>query len=248
MLDIKQCIPDEITEEADKQFIIKQRSKLQASAYKKIMEKKFENIINLQLKLGEGDKFLQYLHGYEAELYKRLEEKTETEFRPYIWLTLRPQNVTFKEFKKCVDKLMSKKWIKNYMYVYEQVGMTHEEVGKGFHAHFIIYKGTKKQSDCTREIHNTVKHVIDLDDKQSWRWCNINFIPEKFRNTKIKYIYGKKEYTDQNAKNIKQYFDRIFRDQNGLEQYYKSDDFEIPINLESYNDSEAKCDGDEDDI
>ena len=41
-----------------------------------------KSIINLQAKLGEADNtFIQYLHDTEAQLYKKLEEKNETEYR-----------------------------------------------------------------------------------------------------------------------------------------------------------------------
>ena len=168
---------------------------------------------------------------------------------PWIWLTLRPEKILINDFKKLNTKLLSKKWITNYLYVYEQTGKTEEEIGKGLHCHYLIYKGVKKQSDCIREIQNTVKNYIDVYDQNSWRWCNIKFIPAKFKNTKINYMLGKKRNTPlHNDKEIKQYYDRVFRDQYGLEEYYKSEEFTIPENIELYNDLEAICDEDEDDI
>lgn len=236
--------------EDEKQYIINRRNNRKSKTIYKVEEQLLIENIRTSLSLGIcQDKYLQHIYDQNAILKQELAKKYEKEMSPWIWLTLRPEKISLNDFKKINTKMLSKKWIKTYLYVYEQTGKTEEEIGKGLHCHYLIYKGVKKQSDCIREIQNTVKNYIDVFNINSWRWCNINFIPEKFKNTKINYMLGKKRNTPKDPhKEIKQYYDRVYRDQNGLKEYYKTDDFEIPENIGSYNDLEAICDEDDDDI
>lgn len=212
---------------------------LQIKAYREFYKKQYMEFLRLQMLCGKGDKGLIELFNQTNELRKELENKVETDCRPWMWITLRPSNISFTQFKEVINKLMSKKWIQTYIYVYEQTGMTEEEAGKGFHFHALIYKGTKRQQQCINEISNTCKYIFDMNHPQLDRFFHIRFIPQKYLKTKLKYILGHKEYSDQNDKNIKQKVDRVFRDRYALEEYYKSDTFEIPDDIEFYNDSSA---------
>lgn len=224
-------------DEEDKQYVLQKRNKIIMKAYNKKLEQILLENFTLKCQLGTADAFLQDIYNENAILRKQLIEKTECEARPYIWLTIRPSNITFKEFEKVINKMMSKKWIKTYLYVYEQTGVTEQEIGKGFHFHGLIYKGTKRNQQCIDEFRNTLKHIIDLDSKYVNNFFNLNFIPIKYVKTKINYMLGHKQSSHENVKDIKQKYDRPFRDQYGIQQYYKSEDFEIPNDIQFYTDS-----------
>lgn len=220
------------------------RQSLKTKAYREFYKKQYMEFLRLQMLCGKGDKELIELFNQTNELRQELEKKVETTCRPWMWITIRPSNISFREFKEVMNKMMSKKWIQTYLYVYEQTGMTEEEAGKGFHFHGLIYKGAKRQQQCINEVQNTCKLLFDFAHPAIDKFFHIRFIPLKYLKTKVRYILGHKEYSEQNDKNIKQKIDRIFRERYGLEEYYKSDDFEIPDDIEFYNDSESILDED----
>jgi hypothetical protein len=58
--------------------------------------------------------------------------------------------------------MMSKKWITNYLYVYEQRGGDEAELGKGFHFHCILEKPkSKAYSHMITELSNSANAVCD---------------------------------------------------------------------------------------
>jgi hypothetical protein len=58
--------------------------------------------------------------------------------------------------------MMSKKWITNYLYVYEQRGEDEAELGKGFHFHCILEKPkSKPYSHMITELSNSANAVCN---------------------------------------------------------------------------------------
>ena len=134
----------------------------------------------------------------------------------YIWITINPNpQIVLLDFIAKMNKLMSKKWITNYLYVYEQRGENLSELGKGFHFHLILEKPkTKAYTHIVREIANSANSVCDSS--------NFNFfcckaMSDEEKERKIIYITGIKADT---AKHLKQSMDVIWRKNNNLLSHY----------------------------
>jgi len=146
-------------------------------------------------------------------IIKQEEIKNKTK---YIFLTINPNaQITLLEFIKTIEKMMTKSWITNYLYVIEQRGETLEELGKGFHFHLILEKPqAKSYQHMIRELSNTANKVCDTSN---FHFFNIKNISEEEKERKIQYITGTKADA---AKHKKQEMDIIFRKNNNLLSYY----------------------------
>lgn len=135
---------------------------------------------------------------------------------PYIFLTINPNpNVTIGEFVKVITRMMSKTWIVNYLYVYEQRGEDEGECGKGFHFHAIIKKPDNLvPSHIQRELASSIKKVCDTS---CIHFFNIKNISEEEKDRKIIYITGSKA---DEQKHLKQQMDIPFRNNNDLKSFY----------------------------
>lgn len=153
----------------------------------------------------------------DAERYSYLKRQEELkENCKYIFLTINPNpHITLLDFLGKINKMMTKKWITNYLYVFEQRGETLEELGKGFHFHLILEKPkTKKYSEMLRELANSANAVTD---SSNYNFFNIKNISEEEKERKIKYLTGRKA---DDSKHLKQDMDIIFRKNNNLLSYY----------------------------
>jgi len=153
----------------------------------------------------------------EKERYEFLRKSEEIkENYKYIFLTINPNpQITLLDFINKINKMMSKKWITNYLYVYEQRGESLGEIGKGFHFHLILEKPkTKKYSEMLRELSNSANAVCD---SSSYNFFNIKSISEEEKERKIVYITGRKA---DETKHLKQDMDIIWRQQNNLLSHY----------------------------
>lgn len=134
----------------------------------------------------------------------------------YIFLTINPNpHITLQDFIKTCEKMMSKPWIQNYLYVYEQRGETLEDCGKGFHFHAIIEKPSNKSyKHIVREMSSSANRLCDTSN---YHFYNLKNITEEEKERKIQYITGRKADT---SKHAKQDMDIPFRERNKLLSYY----------------------------
>lgn len=149
-----------------------------------------------------------------------LGEKVENNInKPYIWLCVNPNSTyTFNEFKALVQKMVSKVWLKSYVYVYEQRGITEQEAGKGFHLHAIIKRPEdKKPSHCIRELSNTFKKCCDVSN---YHFFQTKFIDEDEYQRKLEYILGLKDSNEENQKDLKQNIDKYWRGKYLIKPFY----------------------------
>jgi hypothetical protein len=125
--------------------------------------------------------------------------------------------ITLDMIKKTIDKLISKKWIENALYVYEQRGTNEEELGKGIHVHILLYKGDKRYSQFHREFSNTLKNICDVSNSHIF-----NVLPclERDIPKRMNYILGTKKELQGDNKTDKQKMDVIWRNREGIEKYY----------------------------
>lgn len=224
--------------EDDKHILLKRFDNIQRKAIDEYTKKLIMENMRLKCSLNLDNSYIQDIYDENANMRLELLKKNENPINQWIWLTVRPPEfVTFMEFKKQVDKMITKKWLKTYLYVYEQTGMTDKEIGYGKHLHILINRHTKKQSHAETEIRNTFKAWFDYDKPEANHYFNYNNIHENFVKTKICYMLGNKETTKENNKDIKQHYDRLFRKKMYLKDYYKSEDFILPEDIQFYNNS-----------
>lgn len=160
-------------------------------------------------------------------IFKDCKDKVEKFNTRYIFLTVNPEpTITLKMFRDICEKAISKVWINNYIYVIEQRGNNDEEIGRGFHAHFIIDKEEKKHHEAVRELKNTFKKVCDVSYSCVF---NIRNIKVEQLSRFIKYICGIKA---QEFKQPKQLIDVKFRDINHIAAYYAKGELVKMINEE----------------
>jgi hypothetical protein len=135
---------------------------------------------------------------------------------PYLWFTVNPNpNITVHEFISIMNKMMTKPWIVNYLYVYEQRGESEGECGKDYHFHAIIKKPTNKSyAHILRELSSSANRVCDTSVSN---FLNLKNISEEEKERKIIYITGRK--TDP-LKWLKQDMDIIFREKERLLSFY----------------------------
>lgn len=153
-----------------------------------------------------------------AEKYahiQRIEEiKNKTK---YIFLSINPDtaNITLPEFVRCMEKMMSKAWLTNYLYVFEQRGETLADCGKGYHFHAIIEKPKNKSYvHIVRELSSTANKVCD---SSNYHYFNLENISDAEKDRKIVYITGRKADP---SKWAKQDMDIPFRINNNLKSCY----------------------------
>lgn len=137
----------------------------------------------------------------------------------YLWLTVNPSpDCSFDTFMQIVGRMVQKKWLKSYVYVYEQRGVNQDELGKGFHIHAIIKKPEDKSpAHCIRELSSTFKKCCDVSN---YHLFNTKWIDQEEYNRKLGYILGQKESTPENNKVMKQEMDKQWRLVRSLQPYY----------------------------
>lgn len=143
---------------------------------------------------------------------------TRKQVKPYthLFITVNPPPTLLLDiFINTINKTLSKNWIEGYIYVIEQRGENEEELGKGFHTHILIkLTHHKKQSEINREIKNTWKKILDIDN---YHILNIKFIDNDEQKRKQGYILGEKA---EEIKHLKQKMDIVYRQNNNLKQFY----------------------------
>ena len=151
------------------------------------------------------------------EKYKYLQKQEEIkENSKYVFITINPNAfITLLDFINKIDKMMSKKWITNYLYVYEQRGESLTDLGKGFHFHCILEKPkTKAYAHMIRELSNSANSVCDTSN---FHFFNIKSISEEECQRKIIYLIGAKA---DEAKHLKQSMDIVWRKKENILSHY----------------------------
>uniref|UniRef100_UPI00404767B9 hypothetical protein n=1 Tax=Aliarcobacter sp. TaxID=2321116 RepID=UPI00404767B9 len=115
-----------------------------------------------KLEIREGkinnDKLIRIYEGYKKNI--------DTRYGNVLFVTVNPRpDVSLIEFKKAMNKFLSKVWVQSYYMVYEQRGVDETEQGKGFHSHILLWKpDNKKSHEVIRETKNTFKNVCSVDN------------------------------------------------------------------------------------
>lgn len=153
-------------------------------------------------------------------LSKELERKEKMENNQdtynYVFITYNPpEYVELSDLVKYTQRVALKKWVKGYLYVYEQRGETLMDI-HGKHCHMLLHFDDKPKSHICREIANTVKKIVDTSNPSL---LNIKFIQKDEMLRKVTYLIGQKA---DEAKHAKQLNDIQWRLENCLLPYYFS--------------------------
>lgn len=186
---------------------------LQSEVLKMMYKKYYSEIVRNSLKQRqyEGTKLQEV---YDTVMVLRKEETVGQ----YYFITICPyEDIKIEEFQKVMEKVLKKKWMKSYLYVYEQRQSEKEKPFTGIHVHMLVKRIEIAKSDVIREVYNTCKNIVG--SKQS---IDVKLLKtQQDLDVRINYLLGKKSTEE---KQLKQEIDKIFRCQYGLEQYYLQDD------------------------
>ncbi len=163
---------------------------------------------------------------YSDELIEQIEDVYKDDFKDwigerqsnrykYIMFTINPkEGVNVEEFLKKIKKMLTKKWIKQYLYCIEW----RSECMTGMHAHIKCWICDKKNPyHCKREVYNTFKYLVG----------NKSHVHPRYSNRKgcfDDYINGIK---DGKPKEFSEY-DRNSRKLLGIPNVFKSNAAEKP--------------------
>jgi len=141
----------------------------------------------------------------------------------WMFITINPKDtVSIKNIMKCMEKLVSKKWITQYIYVLEQRSVGDEDV-KGVHVHLLLNRNGKKPAALKMEIKNTCVKICDVSNPHI---LNFKYLPtDKDVCQSYNYITGTKSDVEKHPKQVK---DQFFREYYNIDPYYKSELLEIP--------------------
>lgn len=191
-------------------------SKLRDSARDELYKILYKKKINMECSMNIcNDNSIQMLYD-EVQLLKE-QNNRETSQQYYYWITFNPkEDITLTQLKKFADKLLSKKWITDAIYNYEQRGKTLEECGKGMHIHMLILRNKFHTTHAKRETYNTFKKLTGIP-KDIFDVKCFKAIPYSWGKDKIDYLQGKKWDEE---KDCMVEMDAVFRQKNNLSTYY----------------------------
>ena len=154
------------------------------------------------------------------EITTQIGENKTTE---YIFITINPKkSIAFETFQEFISgkkqNLLSKKWIKDYIYCYEQRSEIENDY-HGYHLHMVLKRNNKKMFDIRKEFKSTLKSIMDVDNPHCLNFKNIK--DEADLKRRLNYITNSKKDTE---KHKKQYNDVFFRKQYDLKDHYKDND------------------------
>lgn len=179
---------------------------LYTKAVKKVMSKYYEQYVADQVESGAPSDPIT------SELISAIMSKKKACTSSHCFVTINPVSlISFSEFQRAVEKAMSKKWITDYLYAYEQRSDSLDSV-HGYHVHILFKRNDKAPSQIRNEFNNTFKHIVGHT-----RSIDIQFDSSKMYKNRISYILGNKKDKE---KLVKTNVDVLWRQSIGLQPYY----------------------------
>jgi len=164
----------------------------------------YENLVERQLKLLD-------------EKQKLLSNTSTNILTEFMFITIRPQpkkHISVKTLYDKTFKLLKSKYISDYLLVFEQAGYCVSTVGDGLHIHLIIKNKYRKYCELKKQLKTLYFDISDnLEYAINIKNCKTIYDIEKRK----KYMIGQKEGEE---KQIKQEYDKVFRQQWNVEDYY----------------------------
>ncbi len=130
---------------------------------------------------------------------------------PYLFITINPRkDVTLEILQKHVKKLLSKKTITHFAYVYEV-----RKGKEGLHCHMLVHYNDKPYN-FKRGVKNTFKTITDVNNPEI---LNFKFVAKEILSQKISYMLGNKK--DDKKSGVKD--SEKYRTDNNLQAIYHSE-------------------------
>ena len=153
-----------------------------------------------------------------TEKQQLLFNKKQNTLSEYMFITINPKpDISVKTLYDKLMKLFKSVNILNYLMVLEQRGNDVSNIGKGLHTHFIIKNKYPKFCKLRKHLDGLFGDIVGnsrhIDIKNCKHSTDVS--------NRLKYMLGQKEGED---KQIKQYYDKIWRDEKGIEDYYGDKD------------------------
>lgn len=225
-------------ENQDREDIIR---KIQEGCYIKAIREMYVKLYKEReyYKLSQGESIHMPLQKVYNEVIELRKHKSVSNIKTdYLFVTINADEKIseFNKFVSAVKAIERKSWVNDILYVIEQRGKNSDEIGKGYHAHLLIHRNGKSFSKFCKEILSTC-YSFKVYDKQTiedfYRDHDIPYRygpftveytePEHLKN-RISYMTKQKKITDKNGeyneKDIKQQYDKPFRERNNLKDYY----------------------------
>jgi hypothetical protein len=181
------------------------------------MYRKIQSNMSIAFELKKLSPLMDKLYD---ERQKLKEEQAKRLGTLWLWLTVSPNDkVLFEDFQKKVSQYAERKMFKDYFYVYEQRGQHKEEIGKGFHCHFLLKRNIMyKQNKIISNSKNSFKNMTEVNNFQifNYHWC-----PDEYLKDKLEYMQDMNKHGQE--KNSKQLMDILFRQEKNLNNYYKKE-------------------------
>ena len=164
-----------------------------------------------------ADKILQEIQDNQfsdkeiLSVYHEYRLKNSNKLGNVLWITFNPApNINFEDFKSQCDKFVNKKWVFECIWVIEQRGKTLDELGNGFHAHFLIWRQPDKRPN--QIVSETKTHFKNYCDVEKWQCLNIQNCKEDHIDNRKNYMLGEKKLQENDDKYLKQMMDIKWRE------------------------------------
>jgi len=217
------------TEHTEKELnqIITKYDRYQSTKSKAILKAEEEFYLKnermrIQLEMNTNIPTSEYENRKQLDLLMA-EKKANADPKYAVFITINPQNNSLDDFPKldqCVQKAISKCWITDYAYVYEQRSDNKNEI-HGLHTHILLRRNTRP-SNLEREIRSTFKGIVGKPDKH----INIKYIKKEWINDKLNYMAGNKTGNDSTGKpkSEKVPIDIFMREKLQIPRLFKNDE------------------------
>lgn len=182
------------------------RTEVLQTQYKKY----YSEIVRNQLKNNQfGDTQLQAVYN-QAMAIRQSEEADQ-----FYFITICPyEDIELQSLIKVMTKVLKKKWLNDYVYVYEQRQDDSDKPIYGIHVHMIVKREAIAKSDVIREVYNTCKNIVGT--KQS---IDVKLLHKHDMWVRLNYILGQKSTEEKQKKQI---IDKVWREKNRIEPYYQN--------------------------
>lgn len=180
------------------------------------------------------------LNDEQVELVNKAYEKNSTK-SPFYLVTINPRSdVTFDQLHKVVGKIVKKKTIPRYAFVYEVRAYSDEDGYTGLHCHMLL-ESTIKPYDFKKGIKSSAKHICDYNNPHILNFKNVEY---ELLSQKYDYLLGQKSEKKQQGVELS----KAYREEYGLPAIFESipplpcRDAQELLEIEEIQEEEKKAD------